>query len=231
MSDDPTRPRLVRTIPARALGRYLVAPPASAGAVPLVVGFHGYGEHAEAWLDEMARVPATAGWLVVSVQALHRFYNTKTDTTVGSWMTRLDREQLIADNVAYVADVIDEVRREHATVAAPVFAGFSQGVAMAYRAAALAGRGCRAVVALGGDVPPDLDDVALASCRRVLAGCGARDTWYPPAKLEADAARLRAAGVSVETVVFDGGHEWGAPFLQACDRWLSALAREARDEV
>jgi len=161
------------------------------------------------------------------VQALHRFYNTKTETTVGSWMTRLDRERLIADNVAYVGDVVDEVRRAHATTGAPVYAGFSQGVAMAYRAAALAGRGCRAVLALGGDVPPDLDGDALASCRRVLAGCGVRDTWYPPARLETDAARLRDAGVSVETIVFEGGHEWGAPFLEACDRWLAELAREA----
>ena len=227
MHTDPSRSRLVRTIAARALGRYLVAPPASGGAAPLLVGFHGYAENAEAWLDQVARVPAAAAWLVVSVQALHRFYNTKTETTVGSWMTRLDRERLIADNVAYVSDVMDEVRREHATTGEPVYAGFSQGVAMAYRAAALAGRGCRAVVALGGDVPPELDGAALASCRRVLAGCGTRDTWYRPARLEADAARLRAAGVGVETVVFDGGHEWGAPFLEACDRWLTTLGREA----
>jgi len=225
---DPPRPRLVRTIAARALGRYLVAPPASGGAAPLVVGFHGYGESAETWLDQVARVPAAADWLVVSVQALHRFYNTKTETTVGSWMTRLDRDQLIAANVAYVGDVIDEVRRAHATMAEPVYFGFSQGVAMAYRAAALAGRGCRAVVALGGDVPPDLDTRALSACRRALAGCGARDPWYTPAALEADAARLREAGVGVEIVVFDGGHEWGAPFLEACDRWLAELGREAR---
>ena len=227
MPADPFRPRLVRTIAARALGRYLVAPPVSGEAAPLVVGFHGYGENAETWLDQMARVPAAAAWLVVSVQALHRFYNTKTEITVGSWMTRLDRARLIADNVAYVGAVIDEVRRAHATTGEPVFAGFSQGVAMAYRAAALAGRGCRAVLALGGDVPPDLDPAQLASCRRVLAGCGTRDTWYGPARLEADATRLRGAGVSVEAVVFDGGHEWGTPFLAACDRWLAELGREA----
>jgi len=92
-----------------------VAPPAAGGAAPLLVGFHGYGENAETWLDQAARVPATARWLVVSVQALHRFYNTKTEATVGSWMTRLDREQLIVDNVDYVRDVVDQVRRTHAT--------------------------------------------------------------------------------------------------------------------
>ena len=51
-----------------------MAPPAAGGAAPLLVGFHGYGENAEIWLD-----------------------NAKTEATVGSWMTRLDREPLIAD--------------------------------------------------------------------------------------------------------------------------------------
>ena len=127
------------------------------------------------------------------------------------------------DNVDYVRDVVDQVRRTHATTADLVYAGFSQGVAMAYRAAALAGHACTGVLALGGDVPPDLGEAALAACPRVLAGCGTRDEWYPPATLESDAARLRALGVSVETLVFDGGHEWGQPFIEACDRWLGEL--------
>jgi len=59
----------------------------------------------------------TARWLVVSVQAPHRFYNAETEATVGGWMTRLDREQLIVDNVDYVRDVVDQVRRTHATTA------------------------------------------------------------------------------------------------------------------
>ena len=46
-----------------------------------------------------------------------------------------DRDQAIADNLEYVASVILDVRRRYAVADVIVYAGFSQGVAMAYRAA------------------------------------------------------------------------------------------------
>ena len=69
------------------------------------------------------------------MQGLHRFYARGQGKVVASWMTREDREQAIADNLGYVNRVV--MRRcpgagDEATV---VFLGFSQGVAMAYRAA------------------------------------------------------------------------------------------------
>src|ERR671914_443656 len=73
--------------------------------------------------------------LIVSVQALHRFY-TRHNTIVASWMTREDRELAIADNVDYVGRVLDDARRRYAAGGPLVFEGFSQGRAMAYRAAA-----------------------------------------------------------------------------------------------
>ena len=56
--------------------------------------------------------------LLASVEALHRFYTRDQQTVVGSWMTREDRELAIADNVEYVAKVIDRVEaRSPATTA------------------------------------------------------------------------------------------------------------------
>lgn len=220
--------RVVRAIAARTHGRYLVAQPAGGRPAPMLVGFHGYGEDADAWLAQAWRIPAAREWLVVSVQALHRFYNTKTEATVGSWMTSLDRDLLIADNVDYVRAVVDDVRRNWPVTAGLVYAGFSQGVAMAYRAAALGGHACQAVLALGGDVPPEILRDPSAALPPALIGCGTRDEWYAPAKLDADASHLRARGVEVETVVFDGGHEWGQPYLDACERWLHGLRARTR---
>jgi len=37
-----------------------------------------------------------------------------------------------------------------------VFAGFSQGVAMAFRAAVNAGRRVAGVISVGGDIPPEI---------------------------------------------------------------------------
>ena len=61
-----------------------------------------------------------------------------------------DRELAIDDNRAYVRSVV----AQFPAPAQLVFLGFSQGAAMAYRAAA--GSNATGVIALGGDVPPDV---------------------------------------------------------------------------
>jgi len=156
-------------------------------------------------------IPGAASWTVMSVQALHRFYRGRSDVTVASWMTRQDRELVIGDNVAYVDAAIARVAggRE---IERLVFFGFSQGVAMAFRAGGLGARKADAVLALGGDVPPELLADSAVAFPRVLLARGARDEWYPDSKLRADEARLRGRGAHVETLTFDGAHEWHADF-------------------
>src|SRR5439155_9659348 len=133
--------------------------------------------------------------LIVSVQGLHRFYRGRSQDVVASWMTRQDRELMIADNIAYVSAVIDAVSREWHINGTLVFAGFSQGVAMAFRAAVRGSHPPIVVLALGGDIPPELEGDGLARFSTALIGRGGRDEWYSPASFAADEARLRAAGV------------------------------------
>jgi len=80
---------------------------------------------------------------LVSVQALHRFYSRGHEKVVASWMTRQDREQAIADNLGYVNRVINALLADAPEVPV-IFVGFSQGVAMAYRAAVLGAHRARA---------------------------------------------------------------------------------------
>jgi poly(3-hydroxybutyrate) depolymerase len=124
-----------RIIAATVHGRYIAIPPSTPGPAPILVGFHGYGEDAEAQLERLRAIPESRRWLTVSIQALHPFYQRRTERVVASWMTRQDREAAIADNVAYVSGCIDAVAAEWPTMPTVVFAGFSQGVAMAFRAA------------------------------------------------------------------------------------------------
>lgn len=142
-----------RTIEARTHGRYLVRTPRVNGPWPMLVGFHGYRENAAIHMAALESIRGTEGWLIVAVQGLHRFY-TKGGDVVASWMTNEDRELAIADNIAYVRQVIDAVRAEFPTGDPLVFAGFSQGTAMAFRAAAHV-RG-DALIVVGADVPPDV---------------------------------------------------------------------------
>lgn len=211
----------ILAVETRTHGRVLVRDAVGLPARGLIVAFHGYGQSAETILAEIDRVSGISAWTVVSVQALHRFYARGDQAVIASWMTRQDRDQAIADNVAYVDRAIDAVLQDQSPAVGPlapiVCVGFSQGAAMAYRASVLGTRKCAAVIVLGGDVPPDLD---LTRVPPVLIGVGARDTWYTVEKVGADTARLEAAGVSHEVVTFAGGHEWTDEFRVAIARWL-----------
>lgn len=209
----------VRIVEARTHGRYLVRAPDAPPPWPIIVGFHGYGEDAATHLAALAQIPGADSWLLVAVQALHRFY-TRDQRIVASWMTRQDRELEIADNVDFVARVLRHVREEHRTRAPLVFAGFSQGGAMAYRAAAH--HAADAIIVLAADVPPDVTAAPAVSLPPVLIGRGVNDTWYTEAKLIADLAVLRNVGATVETCVFEGGHEWGVSFREAAAALLRA---------
>jgi predicted esterase len=211
-----------RTIAAGTHGRYLIEP-ASSGPAPLLVGFHGYGEGAEAQFERLRRIPGAERWRVVSIQGLHRFYQRRANAVVASWMTRQDRDLAIADNLAYVAAVIDEVHREHPGATRLVFAGFSQGVAMTLRAAVASTRAVDGVIAVGGDVPAELDAAALGRLRHALVCRGTRDEWYTETIFARDVQRLRDAELRVSPLVFDGGHEWSDPVAQAASAFLREL--------
>jgi predicted esterase len=197
-------------------GRVLVREATASPARGTLIAFHGYGQAPETILGDLEAVAGLEAWTVAGVQALHRFYSRGEQAIIASWMTRQDRDEAIADNLAYVNRVVDVV----ADATRPlVFVGFSQGVAMAYRAAVRGARPAAGVVALAGDIPPD---VALDAAPPVLLGAGVDDSWYSPAKLRSDVARLEAAGVVYQAVAFAGGHEWTDVFRGAMARWLAA---------
>jgi predicted esterase len=215
-----------RTIAVGSHGRYLVAAPTASAAAgsPVLLGFHGYAEDAELHLERLRSIPDAGRWLIVSVQGLHRFYRGRSRDVVASWMTRQNRDLMIAENLSYVSGVIDEVRREWSAGDTLVFAAFSQGVAMAFRAAAIGRHAVSGVIGLGGDVPPELHKDALGRIPHALIGRGERDDWYSPQKFSEDEARLRAAGASVVVTTFDAGHEWTADFSRVAAAFLTGLA-------
>ena len=212
---------LIETIATTTHGRYAVDRPAGDGPFPLLAGFHGYKQSAEDMLAELVRIRGDRSWLLVSVQALNRFYDRDNSKVIAGWMTRQDREHAIADNLAYVAAVVAAVRREHPVNATLVYAGFSQGVAMAYRAAAFAGPAA-GLILLAGDIPPDVAPVA-ATLPPLVIGRGTTDYWYTERKAAADLAVLRAAGTPFEEHVFEGGHVWEPSFIARSGQFLDSL--------
>ena len=202
----------VQSIETRTHGRVVVR---RGDARRLLVGFHGYAESAETHLGQLVQIAGSEEWTIAAVQGLHRFYNRRTPEVVASWMTSQDREAMIDDNLLYVRSAV----ASFGAVDRLVFAGFSQGAAMAYRAAAaILSHG---LIILGGDVPPDVvaqERVQLLP--PVLVGRGATDEWFTGEKLDKDLRFLRAAAERVETCLFDGGHEWTDEFRGAAGLFL-----------
>jgi predicted esterase len=214
----------VRHIETAIHGRYLVEAPADPTGCPLLVGFHGYGETAAKHLDEIRKIPGASQWVLCAVQALHPFYN-RAGEVIANWMTRQDRELAIADNMRYAAGVVTELRRSLPVSGQLAFLGFSQGAAMAYRSAVASP--CLGVVALGGDVPPELEDRDLAGFPPVLLGRGSSEEWYDAAKMEHDVELLRKKGVDVRPVVFTGGHEFTNEFRAVAGEFLREILTPA----
>jgi predicted esterase len=128
-------------------------------------------------------------------------------------MTRQDRELAIADNINYVRAVAAAFP-EARTI---VVEGFSQGAAMAYRAAASLDH-VAGVLILGGDLPPDVD----GPLPPVLIGRGELDDWYTDEKLKKDLSSLDGRA-RVETAVVKGRHEWTDAFRSAAGQFLSRV--------
>ena len=225
-----TRNQTTRSVLTPTHGRVLIQDAADSLSGNLLVVFHGYAQSAEVALMDVSTIPGVAErWKVVSIQGLHRFY-AKDERVVASWMTRQDREEAIADNVEYVDRVVaEEVSRKPVRPMVRhriVFLGFSQGASMAYRAALLGRHEAAGVIALAGDVPPEVrtPERLRHAWPPVLIGAGVREHWYTPDNVSADAAFLVSQGVTPELCRFNGGHEWTDEFRAAAGRWLASLA-------
>ncbi|MBM3751837.1 MAG: phospholipase [Acidimicrobiia bacterium] len=188
----------------------------------VLVGFHGYAQLAEDMLEQLNLIPGADRWTRVSIQALHPFYTRGDSRVVASWMTRQDRELAIADNIGYVESVCTgaPVHMEHKGFSPCVFVGFSQGAAMAYRAALRTSVRAAGIIALAGDIPPDVKDVLSTAWPPVLIGVGDREEWYAGDKLESDLTWLRERGIRHDLVRFSGGHEWTDEFRAAAGLFL-----------
>lgn len=204
---------IARTLETAVHGRYLYE---DRGAERLLVGFHGYAEVAEAHLAEVEKIPGIERWSVASIQALHPFY-TRSGSIVASWMTSLDRELAIADNIAWVRRVLAELPAPMTLV----FCGFSQGAAMAVRAAAYAANPA-GLILLGGEIPPEMHGDPSVTMPPVLLARGTSDEWYTDEKFKNDLSFLEPK-TRVTRCVFAGGHEWTDEFRDAAGQFLAAF--------
>jgi predicted esterase len=136
-------------------------------------------------------------------------------------MTSQDREFRIQENVHYVNAVVAQFKQAYPVTDTLVYFGFSQGTGMVCRAAMLGEHRPSGVMLLGGDIPPELENLQRMS--RVLIGRGTRDQLYPQKTWEQDVVRLKQSKLPTQTCEFDGGHKLGNAYKKAATDFLHSL--------
>jgi predicted esterase len=174
---------------------------------------HGYGQLAGRFITSFAPIASEAR-AIVAPEALHRFYldpasKPAAERRVGAtWMTREDREQDIADYVAYLERLADEIARL-APRARITALGFSQGAATVSRWTVASERDLARMILWGSELPPDLDWVRA---RRRLASVvpwfvlGDRDEFASPDRITRQESELDRHGIAHRVVRYAGGH-------------------------
>ena len=183
---------------------------------------HGYGQLASRFLEKL-RVLDDGTRFLVAPEGLSRFYlnESPTERRVGaSWMTREDRLAEIEDYVQYLdavyQDVFGSLDRSQVTVHA---LGFSQGAATVSRWTALGRAKVDRLTLWGGEFPPDLDLALEAVVDRLRAArlslvYGRADEFITSKVIATTVKRLRAHGVPVREIPFDGAHELNEGILE-----------------
>ena len=215
MTQDPQ----ILSVETKTHGRVLARRAADPRGV--LVGFHGYFENAGIQLERLDAIPGAERWTRVAIQALHRVYRGRSPVVVASWMTSEDRDEMIADNVAYVGAALRAIEPDASVPV--VYVGFSQGGQMAFRAAVRGAARAAGIISVGAVVPPELPAAASAVFPPVLLARGEQDEWYTREKHDRDLGALRARGASVEPLVYPGGHDWTAEVSEAAAAWLERL--------
>lgn len=193
------------------------APPA------LLLAFHGYGQSANSFLQPL-KAARERNVLVVAPQAPNQFYWQQGSTAVGfTWLTRYQREHSLADNRAYLTELMRVLPKQYDYDPDRVFAlGFSQGVAMAFRFAESGVVKLRGLAAVCGDLPRDVEDQLDAlQPFPVLIAHGKGDPVVPPKKSEDALTALERRGFPVESDSFEGGHELPESVIERVLDWVA----------
>ncbi len=198
---------------ARTARYYTVGEPGTA-ARELWLACHGYGQLAAEFVARLSAI-ASADRLVAAPEALSRFYLERarggshaTSPVGASWMTREDRAAEIADQVTYLDSLVDTLKARAPHVTRVTALGFSQGVATMCRWLVHARTRVNRVICWGGAMPDDVLAGDLRAFRGVPIAlvAGSRDEFVSRERVVQVSAAMRAAGLNVSDVTFEGGH-------------------------
>ena len=189
---------------------------------------HGYNQLAGDFIREFETI-ADDSRVIVAPEALSRYYLAtepgfhSAEAKIGAtWMTRADREAEIADYVAYLDDLYDEIftRARRSEVSVTVV-GFSQGGATANRWLTRGRARADRLIMWGALLATDSDLNHAATFFRdvkLTIVYGKRDQFADEGMIANYEKLLREKNVPYELLTFNGGHRMDRATLAAMAR-------------
>ena len=217
-----------RTLTAQIKLYYdLDAPPRA--PAPLVVALHGYGSN-KAWMLRAARECVPEGFAVAALQGPHQHLKEPKEPDGPlrfgfGWLTNFHPEDSVAVHHRALLDLLDTLVSEGVADEARLFLlGFSQTCALNYRFAFTHARLLRGVIGICGGLPGDWEtsEVYQPTDAGVLHLAGARDEFYPPARVADYEARLRRRAHDVTVQSYTAAHELTTEMRADVRAWLRA---------
>lgn len=214
-------PQDTEVVDIRMPAYYQVRPAVDAGAGPVLLALHGWGQRAGSFSRRLGGL-VDAGVSVIAAQAPHQIYLDMETRKVGfSWLTTYDRRRGVKAIVDMLDTIVERVYTEYGC-GGPLFVlGFSQGVSIAYRYALFSRRAVRGVVACGGDLPPDVENrLAQREPFPVLLVHGDDDEIVPVEKCAAAESQLQDLNWPFDVHRFPGGHDIPRGAVDAIAAWI-----------
>lgn len=228
MSDPESRQGISveRTLGAETKLYYDLQGPAIQPA-PLLIALHGYGANKKQMMRE-AKQMAPESFAIASLQGFHQ--HMKEPKEPGGplrfgfgWVTNFHPEDAVAVHHQALLDLIATLTGEGVVNPKRIcLLGFSQTCALNYRFAFTHTNVLRGVIGICGGMPGDWETSKsyLPTQASVFHLAGARDEYYPPARVADYEARLRLRAQSVEFKSYDAAHEMVPAMREDVRAWL-----------
>ena len=215
-----------RTLTAQINLYYDVVAPIAKPA-PLLIALHGYGASKWHGMRE-AKLTAPEGFALAALQGPHQ--HLREPQQPGGplrygfgWLSNYRPEESVAIHHRALLEMIESLVDEGIADPRRIFLlGFSQSCALNYRFAFTQPNVLKGVIGIAGGIPGDWETNGAyqQTDASVFHLAGARDEYYPPARVENYEAALRQRAADVQFRSYQAGHEISTAMRDDIRDWL-----------
>ena len=172
---------------------------------------HGYGMLSEYFVKKFECI-INETTLVIAPEATNRFYLANNYKRVGaSWMTKLDREQEISDNILFLDKLFSIIKKEigHDNFKLNTL-GFSQGGPALVRWLMSNKLNTNSLILWGSDIPKDslvIENKSRWNSMNIKIVIGKNDEYINEEKKQEFVGVVKSYGLKYELIEYEGSHK------------------------